>query len=121
VRFLGNLLWFLTIGLLLGLSWCLVGLLWCVTIVGIPVGMQCFKIAGYSFFPFGKRILDTGGTLSFIFNFLWLLFGGLELALTCFLAGILFCVTIIGIPFGKKCFALASLCLFPFGKTVMPE
>lgn len=60
---LGNLLWFLCCGLWQGLSWLLAGLLWCVTIVGIPIGLQCFKFASLAFFPFGKEVRYGGGTV----------------------------------------------------------
>ena len=63
---LGNALWFLCCGLYQGLAWCLAGALWCVTIVGIPVGLQCFKLAGLSFFPFGKEVRYGGGAGSFL-------------------------------------------------------
>ena len=55
---LGNVLWFLCGGLLSGLGWLAAGILWCITIVGIPVGLQCFKFASLSFFPFGKEVRD---------------------------------------------------------------
>ena len=58
---LGNVIWFLCGGVILGLSWLLTGCLWCITIIGIPVGMQCFKFAALSFFPFGKEITYGGG------------------------------------------------------------
>ncbi len=101
-----------------GLSWCLAGCLWCITIVGIPVGTQCFKLAGLSFFPFGKEIRYGGGTVSFLLNILWLLFSGLALAIEHAVLGALLCVTIIGIPFGLQHFKLAQLALMPFGAEV---
>ena len=97
---LGNLLWFIFGGALGGLSWCLAGCLWCITIVGIPVGVQCFKIAGLTFFPFGKEVEYGGGAGSFILNIIWLIVSGLVLALEHLVWGILLCVTIVGIPFG---------------------
>ena len=106
---IGNVLWFLLGGFVLGLSWCLAGVLWCVTIVGIPVGMQCFKLAGLSFFPFGKDVRYGGGAVSFLLNLIWLI-------VSC---GLLFCVTILGIPFGLQCFKLAKLALMPFGAEVV--
>ena len=116
---IGNLLWFVFGGLGLGLSWVLVGCLWCITIVGIPFGMQCFKIAGLAFFPFGKQVASSGGSVpGLIGNILWILFGGLFLALEAALVGLVFCVTIIGIPFGLQCFKLARLALSPFDTTV---
>lgn len=116
---LGNIIWFLFGGICQGLSWFFVGLVWCVTIIGIPVGKQCFKIAKLSFFPFGKEIVNNGSAGSFLLNILWLLFGGIELAIVSFLNGLLFCVTIVGIPFGKQCFKLARLALMPFGTEII--
>ena len=101
-----------------GLSWCLAGCLWGITIVGSPLGTQCFKLAGLSFFPFGKEIRYGGGTVSFLLNILWLLFSGLALAIEHAVLGALLCVTIIGIPFGLQHFKLAQLALMPFGAEV---
>ncbi|MCI8497366.1 MAG: YccF domain-containing protein [Clostridiales bacterium] len=115
---LGNLLWFVFGGFWMGLGWVLSGVLWCVTIIGIPVGLQCFKLAGLAFFPFGKQVIYGGGAGSFLLNILWILLSGLPLAIGSVLCGLIFCVTIIGIPFGKQCFKLAKLSLMPFGTTV---
>ena len=117
MKLLGNLLWFVFGGLWMGLGWSLVGLLWCITIVGIPVGMQCFKLAELAFFPFGKVIV-YGGAPSLLMNLLWLLFGGFALAISAALHGLLFCITIVGIPFGMQCFKFAKLALCPFGSSV---
>lgn len=102
----------------MGLGWTLVGLLWCVTIVGIPVGLQCFKFASLAFFPFGKVVLYGGGAPSVLMNILWLLFAGLPLAVSAAIHGLIFCVTIVGIPFGLQCFKMARLALAPFGADV---
>lgn len=118
MRFLGNICWFIFGGFISGLGWIIVGMLWCITIVGIPVGMQCFKLAGLSFWPFGKEIVYEGGAISFIVNVLWFIFGGLEMAIVNALFGLLWCITIIGIPFGKQFFKLAKLSLAPFGAVV---
>lgn len=115
---LGNLLWFLCCGLWQGLSWLLAGLLWCVTIVGIPIGLQCFKFALLAFFPFGKEVRYGGGTVSFLLNLIWILVSGIPLAVTAATNGILLCCTIIGIPFGLQCFKMAKLALMPFGTEV---
>ena len=110
-----------------GLSWCLAGCLWCVTIVGIPVGTQCFKLAALSFFPFlaalsffpfGKEVRCGGGAGSFLLNLLWLIFSGFALAVEHAVLGAVLCVTIIGIPFGLQHFKLAKLALMPFGAEV---
>lgn len=115
---LGNLLWFLCGGLVSGLSWTFAGCLWCVTVVGIPVGMQCFKFASLSFFPFGKDVDYGGGAASFLLNIIWLIVTGMPMALEHLTLGLLCCVTIIGIPFGMQHFKLAKLALMPFGTTV---
>ncbi|MGN0755774.1 YccF domain-containing protein [uncultured Treponema sp.] len=117
-RFLGNIVWFILYGFISGLAWLFIGLLWCITIVGIPVGIQCFKLSCVSFFPFGKNILLGTKTSSVILNILWIIFGGLELALGYLAAGILFCCTIIGIPLGLQCFKLVKLSFLPFGAKI---
>ena len=114
----GNLLWFIFGGAISGLSWYLTGCLWCITIVGIPVGMQCFKFASLSFFPFGKDVVYGGGAGSFLLNLIWLIVSGLPLALEHVLIGCLLCITIIGIPFGLQQFKLAKLALMPFGAVI---
>ena len=114
----GNILWFIFAGFWQGVSWCLVGLVWCITIVGIPVGTQCFKMAGLAFFPFGKEVEYGGGAGSAILNVLWFVFGGVFLALEALLNGVLLCITVIGIPFVLQCFKQAKLALLPFGAVV---
>ncbi len=118
MSFLGNLLWFLFGGLINGLSWFLSGCLWCITIVGIPVGVQCFKLAALSFFPFGKDVVYEGGTVSFLLNLIWILVSGIPLAVEHVVMGLVFCITIIGIPFGLQEFKLAKLALMPFGAVI---
>ena len=115
---LGNVIWFLCGGVILGPSWLLTGCLWCITIIGIPVGMQCFKFAALSFFPFGKEITYGGGAGSLLLNIIWLLVSGLPLAIESALLGCLLCITIIGIPFGLQHFKIAKLALMPFGSVV---
>lgn len=115
---LGNFLWFIFGGFISGLSWALVGALWCVTIIGIPVGMQCFKLAGISFFPFGKEVVYGGGAGSLLLNIIWLLVSGIPLAIESAVMGVILCITIIGIPFGLQHFKIAKLALMPFGASV---
>ena len=119
MKTIGNILWFLLGGFIGGLMWVIFGFLWCVTIVGIPVGTQCFKLATMSFRPFGKQVRYKGGAVSFLLNILWFFFGGMELAVTHFAFGLLWCITIVGIPFGKQFFKLAKLSLAPFGAYVV--
>ena len=116
---IGNILWFLFGGLIGGLSWVLAGLIFCVTIVGIPVGMQCFKMAQLAFFPFGKEVVYGGGGVSFLVNLIWILFFGWEMAIGYAVLGLVWCVTILGIPVGKQCFKMAKLALMPFGAEVV--
>ena len=115
MSFIGNLIWFLLGGLILGLGWIIAGILWCITIIGIPLGIQCFKIAGVAMFPFGRSVTYNGGAMSLILNILWSCISGVELALTHLIIGVLFCITIVGIPFGKQHFKLAQVALLPFG------
>lgn len=115
---LGNILWFLFGGFISGISWCLAGCLWCITIVGIPWGLQCFKFAKLSFFPFGKEVEYGGGVGSLLLNIIWLLLSGIPLALESVVLGCVLCVTIVGIPFGLQQFKLAKLALMPFGAIV---
>ncbi|MBQ4510995.1 MAG: YccF domain-containing protein [Clostridia bacterium] len=117
MKTLGNILWFLLTGLVSALSWIVLGIFWCITIIGIPFGKQCFKLAGLSLFPFGKTVNTNFGKHP-IANIIWIIFGGLELALGFIIAGVFWCITIIGIPFGKQCFKLASLAIAPFGANV---
>lgn len=116
---LGNVLWFIFGGCISGLSWLLTGCLWCITIIGIPVGLQCFKFAGLSFFPFGKEVVYGGGAASLLLNIIWLLVSGLPLAIESAIIGVLLCITIVGIPFGLQQFKLAKLALMPFGSQIV--
>lgn len=116
---LGNLLWFIFGGFISGLSWALAGCLWCITIIGVPYGIQCFKFASMSFFPFGKEIVYGGGTVSFLVNIIWILVSGIPLALEHITFGCLLCITVIGIPFGLQHFKLAKLALMPFGASII--
>ena len=115
---LGNIIWLICGGLLSGLGWSIAGIFWCITIVGIPIGLQCFKLSGLSFCPFGKEVVYEGGAGSFLLNVLWFILTGWELALGNFLLGCLLCITIVGIPFGKQFFKIAKLALAPFGAVV---
>lgn len=116
---IGNIIWVLLGGFVLALSWLITGLLWCITIVGIPVGVQCFKFASLALFPFGKEIRYGGGAGSVLLNILWLIFGGFVLAIEAAAIGLVYCITIVGIPFGLQYFKLAKLALSPFGSDVV--
>ncbi len=116
---LGNLIWFICAGLWQGLGWTLMGILWSITIVGIPVGQQCFKFAALSFCPFGKDVRFNGGILTTPVNLIWLLLSGWELALASAVNGLVLCATVVGIPWGLQCFKLAQLALMPFGADIV--
>ena len=119
MRLLGNILWFILGGFVMAVSWFATGSLWCLTIIGIPVGIQCFKFAALSLWPFGKEIVYHPSTSSFLLNVIWLVFSGWILALEHFVGGILLAITIIGIPFAKQSFKLARLALMPFGAEIV--
>ena len=122
MRLLGNLLWAICGGLLSALSWVLAGLVLCITIIGIPLGKQCFKLAGLSLNPFGKTVTYEGEKFSATLgNIIWILVFGWEMALSNLICGLILCITIIGIPFGKQFFKLASVSLFPFGAIIEQE
>lgn len=115
---LGNVLWLILGGFVSGLGWLMAGLLWCLTIVGFPIGVQCVKFASLSFMPLGKEVRYEGGAVSFLVNVVWFLFSGLALALINFVFGALLCLTIVGIPFGRQFFKIGKLALAPFGAVV---
>lgn len=117
---LGNLIWIIFGGFVNALAWLATGLLWCITIVGIPIGLQCFKMAKLQFAPFGKEIVTTDDSgMSFVLNLLWIIFGGFQLCLANLISAFFLCITIIGIPFAKQSLKLAKLSLMPFGKEVV--
>ncbi|SDA68343.1 Uncharacterized membrane protein YccF, DUF307 family [Butyrivibrio sp. INlla18] len=121
MNFIGNLIWIICGGLLSAIGWWIAGVFWCITVVGIPVGLQCFKMSSLSLNPFGKEVVDEGGAVSFLLNIIWLFVSGLELALANLFIGCILCITIIGIPFGKQFFKIAKLSLFPFGARIVRE
>ena len=121
MNFLGNILWLLLGGLLTAILYYLNGLLMCITIVGIPFGVQLFKLGTYALWPFGHEIVSgpsDGGCLSVILNLLWIFLGWWEIALIHVAFGVLFCITIVGIPWGLQHIKMAIGAVFPFGKTI---
>lgn len=122
MNLIGNVLWFLLGGFCLGMAYIILGLVFCITVIGIPFGLQLFKIGAFVMWPFGKNVVTTpsdSGCLSIFMNVIWIVFGGVELAIAHFAVGLGFCVTIIGIPFGVQHFKMALLALVPFGKEVV--
>ncbi len=118
---LGNIIWIVFGGLLMSAAYFFLGIVYCISIVGIPVGLQLFKMAGLSLYPFGREVRDRNGEMgcwSMFLNILWIVFGGVEMALGHAVIGLLFCITVVGIPFGLQHFKLAVLALMPFGKEI---
>lgn len=121
MNLLMNILWLLLGGLVVALEYMLSSLLLMITIIGIPFGIQTFKLGLLALFPFGKKIVNQEseiGCLSTVMNLIWILIGGIWIALTHLITGVVLCITIIGIPFGMQHFKMASLALTPFGKTI---
>jgi len=123
MNLLGNIIWVIFGGLLVALEYFVAGLLLCLTIVGIPFGYQAFKIGLLALLPFGQTsVVDhqTYGCLSTLMNILWILVGGIWIALTHLVFGLLLCITIVGIPFGLQHFKLMTMALTPFGRDIVP-
>jgi uncharacterized membrane protein YccF (DUF307 family) len=116
---LGNILWLIFGGFLSGLGYIVAGLLLCLTIVGIPFGLMSIRIGVATFAPFGKEVVELpngNSVLKIVFNLIWLVLFGWEIALAHLAAALILCVTIIGIPFGIQHIKLIPLALFPFGR-----
>ena len=114
MKIISNILWAILGGIVLGALWLILGVLWCITIVGIPFGVQCFKLSRLSFMPYGVKV-KTDILKHPIANIIWLVLFGWELALLHLFFGILNCITIIGIPRGIQCLKIMKLSLVPFG------
>lgn len=116
MKTIGNILWVIFGGFFWALGLGAAGILCCITIIGIPVGLQLFKMAGFVLWPFGKTVVDASvtGWKTFV-NILWAIFFGWEFALGFLLVGVIFCITLIGIPFGRQYFKLAQFILLPLG------
>ncbi|OYT16471.1 MAG: hypothetical protein B7C24_07710 [Bacteroidetes bacterium 4572_77] len=122
MKFLGNILWLLLGGLITALEYFAASLILMLTIIGIPFAIQTFKLGLLALWPFGSEIRETpsaGGCLYTFMNILWLLTGGIWIALTHIGFGLLLAITIIGIPFAKQHFKMAGLALTPFGKEII--
>lgn len=121
MKIAGNIIWVIFGGLGICLGYIASGLLFCISIIGIPFGIQLFKLAIVALWPFGTKISDGDGStgcLPLFMNIIWILIGGFWICLSHVGLGILFCITIIGIPFGKQHFKMAALALTPFGKNI---
>ena len=118
MKLLGNLVWLVFAGFVGALGWAIVGVLWCLTLIGIPVGLQCFKIARLTLWPFGKQVVYGQKTTSLLLNLLWLVFGGAVLAIGHVIGAFLLAITLIGFPFALQELKLAKLALMPFGAII---
>ena len=122
MNLVGNIVWLIFGGLIVFVEYMIASFILCVTIIGIPFGVQCFKIGLMSLMPFGREVRDVpgdSGCLSTIFNVIWIVVGGIWIALTHLFFGILLAITIIGLPFAKQHFKLMSLSFTPFGKEIV--
>jgi uncharacterized membrane protein YccF (DUF307 family) len=114
---LGNIIWLIFGGFLAGLGYILGGLLLCLTVVGIPFGLQAIQLGIATMAPFGKEIKTNeraGGLLSLVFDAIWLLVVGWEIAIAHLIGGVILAITIVGLPFAKQHFKLIPVALFPF-------
>ena len=120
---IGNILWLILGGLVVALIYFLVGVVLFFTIIGIPFGIQLFKLGEYALWPFGRELVNKPGEpgcVSIVMNLLWILLGWWEVALVHLICGLVFCITIVGIPFGLQHFRMALMSVFPCGKEIRP-
>lgn len=124
MNFIGNIVWLIFGGLFAALGYFFGGLVLCITIAGIPWGLQCFKLAGLVLWPFGQKVISDGsnsGCLSVFCNIIWIVFGGWYTALVHIIMGIILFITIIGIPWARQHFKLVEVSLMPFGKRIVSD
>jgi len=124
MNLLGNIIWLIFGGLMAALGYFFGGIVLCITVIGVPWGLQCFKLAGVVLWPFGKKVVsdsDNMGCLNILFNLIWILCGGLYTAIVHIVMGAILCLTIIGIPWGKQHFKLVEISLMPFGRRIVDQ
>jgi uncharacterized membrane protein YccF (DUF307 family) len=122
MKLLGNIIWLVFGGIIISAEYLVSSILLIITIIGIPFGLQTLKLAVLALWPFGSEIHEiknNSGCLSTFMNIVWLFIGGIWIALTHLVFGVLFAITIIGIPFAMQHFKLAGLALTPFGKEIV--
>jgi uncharacterized membrane protein YccF (DUF307 family) len=122
MKIIGNLIWLLFGGIIIAIEYFVGSIILMITIVGIPFGIQTLKMASMAIWPFGRTTrvdVRASGCLYILMNVIWLLFGGLWIALTHAFFGLLLCITIIGIPFGMQHFKLTAIALSPFGRDIV--
>ena len=121
MKILGNIIWVVFGGLFIAIEYFVSSVGLFITIIGIPFGLQTLKLGVLALWPFGSKVVDipqSSGCLSFLMNVIWFFIGGIWIFLSHILFGGIFCITIIGIPFGMQHFKLAGLALTPFGHDV---
>jgi len=121
---IGNLIWLVFGGIIIAIEYLISSVLMMVTIIGIPFGIQTLKLAMLALWPFGSEIRvkeNNSGCLSTIMNIVWFLIGGIWIALTHLVFGVLFAITIVGLPFALQHFKLAGLALTPFGREIVEK
>ncbi len=117
MKTLGNIIWFLLGGFVAAILWYIAGIILCLTIIGIPFAKVCFRLGNLVLWPFGK-VVKTDFDQHPIANIIWLIIAGWEMAIGYVTVGLIFCLTIVGIPFGKQWFKMAKVALLPFGSTI---
>lgn len=124
MNILGNIIWLIFGGIVIAVQYLIGSLALFVTIVGIPFGVQTLKMAALAIWPFGRYTVvhsRASGCLYIIMNLVWLLFGGIWIALSHAVFGLILCITIIGIPFGLQHFKLTAIALSPFGRDIFSK
>jgi len=123
MRTLLNLIWLVLAGFWLAIGYAIAGIICCVLIVTIPFGIAAFRIAGFTLWPFGRKMVDkpSAGAGAVLGNIIWVIFAGWWLALGHLATGIALCITIIGIPLGVANFKLIPISLLPLGKDIVPS
>jgi uncharacterized membrane protein YccF (DUF307 family) len=123
MRVLLNIIWLVLSGFWLALGYALAGLVMLILIITIPFGIQAFKLAGYSLWPFGRTVVKkpTAGAGSVIGNILWVLLAGWWLALAHLVTAVALAITIIGIPLAIGNVKLVPIALWPFGREIVPS
>ena len=124
MNLIGNLLWLVFGGFFAAVGYFIGGLMLCLTIVGIPWGLQCFKLAELVLWPFGKKVISDSqntGCLSTLCNLIWIIFGGWYTALVHLVMGLILAITIIGLPWARQHFKLLEISLMPFGKRIVAD
>ncbi|MBO5887839.1 MAG: YccF domain-containing protein [Bacteroidaceae bacterium] len=122
MKTIGNIIWVIFGGLEIAVEYFIAGIFMMLTIIGIPFGWQSMKMGLLALWPFGSKIQETSsqtGCLNLFMNILWFFVGGIWICLTHIALGIVFCITLVGIPFGMMHFRLARLALSPFGKEIV--